>query len=84
MTTSISSLDKPSVKTVYLPIILLVIYLVCTLLLYVFGPFAWVTYNSGLFYALQIAYVIFLFLGYYTSTVTSRKRIREWSGQEEK
>ena len=46
------------------PLIIVVGYLVFTLLLYVFGPFKWVTYNPGLFWTLNILYIIALILGW--------------------
>lgn len=47
-----------------LPLRIVCFYLVFTLILYAFGPFAWPTHNPLLFYVLQIFYIVALVLGY--------------------
>lgn len=47
-----------------LPVFLIIAYLVFTLLLYVVGPFAWITYTPFQFWACQFIYIIMLFFGW--------------------
>lgn len=47
-----------------LPIRLTIIYLIISVLLYEFGPFAWVTYTPALFYGLLVSYITALWAGY--------------------
>lgn len=49
---------------VLLPIRITVIYLFFSVLVYMFGPFEWITYKPFLFYYLLIAYIVALWLGY--------------------
>ena len=69
-------------KVSYLPIVLVVCYLIFTLILYTYGPFAWITYNPIMFYTLQIFYIAFLTLGYMIAIRSQNGRFTDWKKKE--
>ena len=62
----------------YLPLKLTVSYLIGTLLLYQFGPIAWITYKPLLFYALQTLYILFFVWGYRKGIRSSSRPVLSW------
>lgn len=52
-------------KILFTPLKVIVIYLSFTLILYAFGPFAWITYDPLLFYGLNLLYIIMFSWGWY-------------------
>lgn len=52
----------------YLPLCLIVVFLSFTLILYEFGPFAWITYDPGKFWLLNCLYILALILGWTVGT----------------
>lgn len=51
---------------IYFPIILIQIYLIGTIVLYLFGPLKWETHNKWNFYSLILLYQLSLMFGYYS------------------
>lgn len=72
-------------KKIYMrPIRIIMSYLVITLILYAFGPFKWVTYHPVLFWGLNIAFLVSLWLGWTTSLRTKSKICeRTWDDFDE-
>jgi hypothetical protein len=70
-------------KVLFLPIKLSLIYLVITLILYEFGPFAWETYYPITFWILQFSYLLALWGGYTIGLkIKTRARI-EWGAKDD-
>ncbi len=63
----------------YIPLILVELYLTCTVLLYQFGPLDWKTENQGLFWFFLIAYHLAFIGGYLFSVKKIRLRKPEWT-----
>lgn len=75
---------KPdSKKFLYLPITVIVAYLAFTLILYVAGPFKWVTYHPLLFWSLQVLYIAALLYGWMIGirTSVSNHQWEEWDSK---
>ena len=66
------------------PIRIFVIYWGFTLLLYAFGPFAWVTYEPILFWSLNIIFIFAFFIGWIISEKEGIKREIEWTDEDDK
>ena len=78
-----TTLDKSHKRTLLLPIRLVLGYLVFTLLLYIIGPFNWITYNPFQFYSLQFSYLLFLWLGYRIGIMRKFSNKIEWSERQD-
>lgn len=65
-------------KDLFLPLKIIVVYLIFTLLLYEFGPFKWVTYKPVLFWGLNIIYILMLVFGWGIGTKQSSCQA-EWN-----
>ena len=52
-------------KIIYLPLIIVVAYLLLTLFLFAFGPIEWPIKNGGVLYPLLMAYIAAFTLGYF-------------------
>lgn len=77
-------IDRRNLRRVsYLPIGLVLFYLIFTLVLYTYGPFAWITYEPVIFYTLQILYIIFLFLGYTVGMRSKQRNFSDWNKKKE-
>lgn len=73
------------IKTAYqLPLILMVLYLAFTLILYAFGPLAWVTYRPAVFWLLQISYILILVLGWQVGINRTYIRNDEWTKDQDR
>lgn len=67
-----NEVDAAQKTALLLPIRLTLVYLAFTVLIYIIGPFNWITYRPVLFYGLLILYMLALWFGY-------RKGIRRHS-----
>ena len=57
-------IDGTGTGAYLLPIRLTMLYLIASVLVYAFGPFAWTTYTPVLFYSLLVLYMVALWFGY--------------------
>ena len=80
MTYNIHVLNPPH-RDFYIPLKCVVGYLVGVLLLYQFGPIAWVTHRPLLFYTLQSLYIAFFAFGYYHGIRFYWKPSQRWTEQ---
>lgn len=78
-----TTLEKSHKRTLLLPIRLVLGYLIFTLLLYIFGPFNWITYNPFQFYSLQFCYLFFLWLGYRVGIMRKFSNEIQWSERQD-
>ena len=71
-------------KTYLLPVSMILLYLIITLILYAFGPFKWITYHPVIFWGLNIAFLVSLFVGWNTSLRIKLKTCgRIWEESDE-
>ena len=80
MTYNIHVLNPPH-RDFYIPLKCVVGYLIGVLLLYQFGPIAWVTHRPLLFYTLQSLYIAFFAFGYYHGIRFYWKPSQRWTEQ---
>lgn len=78
-----NALERSQKRTLLLPIRLTLIYLIFTLFLYTFGPFNWVTSRPYAFYALQVGYLLALWLGYRVGLMREYKQPIQWDESNE-
>lgn len=71
-------LDGSSNGALFFPIRVTMIYLICSVLIYAFGPFDWVTYKPVLFYSLLIMYMAALWFGYRIGLMRTYKNAFVW------
>jgi hypothetical protein len=66
-------------KYKYLPIKIIVSYLLFTIILYTIGVFEWKTYSPVLFYSLQGLYIVALGSGYYIGINSKKRKLVVWN-----